>query len=156
MSQITQRGATSPFGLQANGTFQSSTDVSLATLLGTRWDMSDGGQLVLVGTSSATTTVAGKLYQDAALIADHQGLVVTAFTAYGTSGGVLNSGSQPATVTATLGGAAATLKPVSRWIPYGSVWYGYWPDAPYRGEHGADGNQRLGRRNLGGRSEREP
>ena len=34
MSNITQRGATSPFGLQANGTFQSSTDASLATLVG--------------------------------------------------------------------------------------------------------------------------
>ena len=65
--------------------------------------------MILVGTSSATTTVAGKLYQDPALVANHQDLVVTAFTAYGTSGGVLNSGSQPATVTATLGGTAATL-----------------------------------------------
>jgi hypothetical protein len=43
------------------------------------------------------------------LIANHQGLVVTAFTAYGTSNGVANSTSTPATVTVTLGGTAATV-----------------------------------------------
>jgi hypothetical protein len=57
----------------------------------------------LVSTSSATTTVAGDLYQDAALVANHQALVVTAVQAYSANGNT------PATVTATLGGTAATL-----------------------------------------------
>jgi hypothetical protein len=64
--------------------------------------LSDGREVVLVGTSSATTTVAGDLYQDAALIANHQGLTVTAVQAYS------NNGNTPATVTATLGGTATT------------------------------------------------
>lgn len=103
MSQITQKGATGPFGLTAAGTFQSSTDSAISTLVGTRWDLSDGGEVILAGTSSATTTASGFLYQDPALIANHQNLVVTAFTAYSTNGNV------PATVTATLGGTAATV-----------------------------------------------
>lgn len=109
MSQITQRAATGPFGLTANGTFQTSTDAALQTLLGSRWDTSDGRELALGLASSATTVVPGYFYQNAALIANHQGLVVTAFNAYGTTGGVANSGSTPATVTVTLGGTAATL-----------------------------------------------
>jgi len=103
MSQITQRGATGPLALTASGTFQQSTDSALATLVGTRWDLSDGREVVLVSTSSATTTTAGVLYQDAALVANHQGLTVTAVQAYS------NNGNTPATVTATLGGTAATL-----------------------------------------------
>jgi len=103
MSQITQRGATGPLALTASGSFQSSTDSSLATLVGTRWDLSDGREVVLVSTSSATTTVAGQLYQDPALIANHADLVTTAFTAYSANGNV------PASVVATLGGTAATL-----------------------------------------------
>jgi len=102
MSSITQRGATGPLALIASGTFQSSTDSALATLVGTRWDLSDGREVVLVSTSSATTTVAGTLYQDAALVANHQGLTVTAVQAYSANGNT------PATVTATLGGTAAT------------------------------------------------
>jgi len=102
LSQITQRGATGPLALTASGTFQQSTDANLASLVGTRWDLSDGREVVLVSTSSATTTVAGTLYQDAALIANHQGLVVTAVQAYS------NNGNTPATVTATLGGTAVT------------------------------------------------
>lgn len=109
MSSITQKGQGAPFGLTANGVFQASTDPSLTTLVGTRWDLSDGGEVILVQQGTATATVAGKLYQDAALIANHQGLVVTAFNAYGTSGGVANSTSTLAYVTATLGGTATTL-----------------------------------------------
>ena len=109
MSQITQRGSFGPFGLTASGTFQTSTDAALQTLLGTRWDTADGREVSLGLASSATTVVPGYFYQNAALIANHQGLVVTAFNAYGTTGGVANSGSTPATVTVTLGGTAATL-----------------------------------------------
>lgn len=109
MSSLTQKGTFAPLPLTANGTFQSSTDSALATLVGTRWDLSDGGEVILASTGASTTTAAGFLYQDAALVANHQGLVVTAFNAYGTSGGVANSTSTLATVTATLGGTAATL-----------------------------------------------
>lgn len=109
MSQLTQKGSFSPLALTANGIFQQSTDSALSTLVGTRWDLSDGGEVILVGTGASTTTAAGFLYQDAALVANHQGLVVTAFNAYGTSGGVANSTSTAAQVTATLGGTAATI-----------------------------------------------
>lgn len=102
MSSITQRGATGPLALTANGTFQTSTDTSLDTLVGTRWDLSDGREVVLVSASSATTVAAGKLYQDAAIVANHQNLAVTAFQAYSSNGNV------PAKVTVTLGATAAT------------------------------------------------
>ena len=102
MSQITARGQGSPLGLQASGTFQVSTDTSLATLVGTRWDLSDGRELILVSTPSGTAVAAGSLYQDAAIIANHQSLTVTAVQAYS------NNGNTPATVTVTLGGTAVT------------------------------------------------
>jgi len=102
MSRITQRGATGPLALQANGTFQTSTDASLVTLLGSRWDLSDGREVRLGQASAATTVVPGKMYQSAAVIADHQNLDVTAYQAYS------NNGNVPAKVTATLGGTAVT------------------------------------------------
>jgi hypothetical protein len=102
MSIITQRGATGPLALQANGTFQVSTDASLASLVGTRWDLSDGREVRLVSVASGTTVAPGLLYQSAALIANHQNLAVTAFQAYS------NNGNVPAKVTATLGGTAVT------------------------------------------------
>lgn len=102
MSQITQKGATGPFGLTASGTFQQSTDASLVTLVGTRWDLSDGGEVILVSTGASTTTASGFLYQDPALVANHQGLTVTAVQAYS------NNGNTPATVTVTLGATALT------------------------------------------------
>lgn len=102
MSRITQKGATSALSLVANGAFQTSTDSSLATLVGTRWDLSDGREVILANASSATTVAAGKLYQDPAQITDHQNLTVTAYTAYSSNGNV------PAKVTATLGATAVT------------------------------------------------
>lgn len=102
MSQITQKGQGSALGLNAAGVWGTSTDPALLTLVGSRWDLSDGGEVILVQQGTATATVAGFLYQDAALIANHQGLVVTATQAYSTNGNV------PATVTATLGGTAVT------------------------------------------------
>lgn len=102
MSRITQRGATSPVPFQANGTFQTSTDSSLETLLGSRWDLSDGREVALGQASSATTVAEGKLYQNAALVANHQNCDVTAVQAYS------NNGNTPATVTITLGATAAT------------------------------------------------
>lgn len=102
MSNITQRGATGSISLTANGVFQTSTDAGQATLVGTRWDTSDGRELMLVSVDSGAALVAGKLYQDAAIVADHQNLTVTAFNAYSANG------NDPATVTVTLGATAAT------------------------------------------------
>lgn len=102
MSNLTQRGQGAPLALQASGSFQSSTDSALQTLLGSRWDTSDGRELALGLASSATTVAPGYFYQNAALIAGHQGLTVTAVQAYS------NNGNTPATVTVTLGGTAAT------------------------------------------------
>ena len=102
MSRITQKGATGPLALHSNGTFQTSTDSSLDTLVGTRWDLSDGREVILAKTAAATTLAAGKLYQDPAMIANHANCAVTAFTAYS------NNGNVPAKVTLTLGATAVT------------------------------------------------
>lgn len=102
MSRITQKGATGPLSLVANGAFQTSTDSNLATLVGTRWDLSDGREVILGLASSATTVAAGKLYADAAEITNHANCAVTAFTAYS------NNGNVPAKVTLTLGATAVT------------------------------------------------
>lgn len=100
MSRITQKGATNGLSLVANGAFQTSTDASLLTLVGTRWDLSDGREVMLVRAGDAVA--AGKLYQDAAIVANHQNLAVTAYQAYSANGNT------PAKVTVTLGATAAT------------------------------------------------
>lgn len=102
MSRITQKGATGPLSLVANGAFQTSTDASLDTLVGTRWDLADGREVILVSTAAATTVAPGLLYQDAAIVPNHQDLTVTAYQAYSANGNV------PAKVTVTLGATAAT------------------------------------------------
>jgi hypothetical protein len=101
MSSITQRGATGPLSLVANGLFQVSTDTSLKTLVGTRWDLSDGREVMLVR-NGGVALVAGVLTQDAAVVANHQNIAVTAYTAYSANGNI------PAKVTVTLGATAAT------------------------------------------------
>ncbi len=103
MSQISQRGATGALALQAGGIFPVTTDANLATLVGTKYDLSDGRQVMLVGSSTVAIASAGVLLQDPATLANHQGLVVTAFTAYSANGNI------PASVAVTLGGTAATL-----------------------------------------------
>lgn len=102
MSQITQKGSTGPLALNSGGSFQSSTDANLATLVGTRWDLNDGREVILVGTGTATTATAGQLYQDAAIVANHQSLAVVSYTAYSANGNI------PASFVATLGATAAT------------------------------------------------
>ncbi len=97
-----------PLDLQANGTFQSSTDTNLATLVGTLWDTTDGRTFILASVASSAATVPGFLYQDSPLVANHQSLTVTAFNPYGETNGVANSTSTNATVTVTLGATAAT------------------------------------------------
>ena len=89
--------------LQAGGSFQSSTDANLATLVGSRFDLSDGREVILVSTSAATTTTAGQLYQDEAIDAQNVGMAVTAFQAYS------NNGNTPATVTVTIGSTALVV-----------------------------------------------
>ena len=101
MSRITQRGATGPLSLVANGAFQTSTDASLATLIGTRWDLSDGREVTLVS-NGAVALAPGKLIQDAAIVPNHQNLGTTAYVAYS------NNGNVPASVTVTLGATLAT------------------------------------------------
>mgnify|MGYP001583050439 CR=1 FL=1 len=101
-STITQRGATGPLSVQANGIYQTSTDASLESLLGSRWDLSDGRVVSLGQPATGTTVAEGKLYQNAALVADHQNRAVTAVQAYSANGNV------PAKVTVTLGATAAT------------------------------------------------
>jgi hypothetical protein len=102
MSRIVNRAATAPLAYQASGTFQQSTDASLQTMLGTRWDLEDGRELTMV-LAGASNLAVGKLMQDAADVANHQNMAVTAFTAYSTTTNL------PAQVTVTLGGTAATL-----------------------------------------------
>lgn len=102
MSRITQRGATGPLAFQAGGTFQTSTDTALETLLGSRWDLDDGREVALGQPATGTTVAEGKLYQNAALVANHQNIDVTAIQTYSANGNV------PYKVTATLGATAAT------------------------------------------------
>lgn len=112
MSRITQRGATGPLSLTANGAFQqqsqsttlyggTATDSSLSTLLGSRWDLEDGREVKLV-LAGGSNLASGKMMTSAAPIANHANLTVTAVQAYSANGNV------PATVTVTLGGTAAT------------------------------------------------
>lgn len=102
MSRITQRGQGGALPLQSGGTFQQSTDSSLLTLLGSRWDLEDGREVKLV-LAGASNLASGKVMTAVAPVANHQNLTVTAVQAYSANGNV------PATVTVTLGGTAATL-----------------------------------------------
>lgn len=83
--------------------FQTSTDTSIQTEIGQRFSTSDGREVVLVLTGSGTTVAPGLLYQNPALVSNHQNLVITAVTPADTTTG------QPASITVTLGGTAATL-----------------------------------------------
>lgn len=103
MSFITQKGATGPLSIQANGAFQTSTDANLATLVGTRWDLSDGREVIFVSVDSSASATAGHLMQDAALIADHQTATIGTFTAYS------NNGKVPASAVISIGATAMTL-----------------------------------------------
>lgn len=102
MSRITQRGATGPFSVQANGKFQTDTSADLVTLLGSRWDLSDGREVVFVRTGSTNVATAGYVQQDAAVVPNHQNLATVSVTAYS------NNGNTPASAVVTLGATAAT------------------------------------------------
>lgn len=91
MSRLTQKGQGSPLAL-----FSQSTDTSLATLTGARFDSSDGREfvLVLVGASDIQDAL---LVQAPAIISNHQNLACATAATGATS------------VTVTLGGSAATV-----------------------------------------------
>jgi hypothetical protein len=78
MSRISQRGATSPLAL-----FQTSTDLSLSTLVGARFDLADGRQVVLVQ-NAGTALGSGVVVQGPAAQANSGGLspATTATTGY--------------------------------------------------------------------------
>lgn len=68
MSRITQRGATGPLAL-----FQTSTDLSLGTLVGTKFELSDGREVVLVQ-NAGTALASGVVVQGPAAQANAVGL----------------------------------------------------------------------------------
>lgn len=103
MSQITSRGATGPLSLTASGTFQSSNDSNLQSLVGSRWDLSDGREVMLVGVGGTAVATAGLITQDAAIVANHQNLAVTTFTAYSATNNV------NASVVVTTGGTVLNV-----------------------------------------------
>lgn len=90
MSRITQKGATGEVEV-----FNTSTDTSLNTVVGSRYDTSDGRSFLLVQNGGAALAP-GKLVQSVPNTAAHIGLAITAFTAYSANGNT------PASVTATL------------------------------------------------------
>ena len=78
MSKITQKGATSPLEV-----FQTSTDLSLSTLVGSRFDLSDGREVVLVQ-NAGTALASGVVVQGPAAQANAVGLspATTSTTGY--------------------------------------------------------------------------
>ncbi len=96
MSRLTQRGATGPVEL-----FNTSTDASLATLVGSKFDSADGREFVLVQ-NAGTALVSGTLIQGPAPIANHQNLTTVSFTAASANGNI------PASAVVTLAGTLAT------------------------------------------------
>lgn len=94
MSFISQKGQGAPFGL-----FKTDTDSSLETLLGSRWDLADGREVILVQAEASTTVAPGLLYQAPAIVANHQNCDVVSFTAASATG--------PASILITLGNTAA-------------------------------------------------
>lgn len=88
MSRITQKGQGAPLSLVANGSVQTSTDANLATLVGTRYDLSDGREVMLVSVGATAISTAGVLLQDRAIVANHQSCTVATYTAPSANGNV--------------------------------------------------------------------
>lgn len=84
MSRISQKGATGPLALTTPSGFQqTSSDLSLNTMVGSRWDLSDGREVILVSVgTTASLGSAGVLCQDTPIVANHAGLTTTVVTAY--------------------------------------------------------------------------
>ena len=90
MSRFTQRGATGPLGFA-----KTDTDINLASLVGAKFETSDGREFVLVQ-NAGTALAQGKLVQSPAAIGNHQGMT-TSTTVVGAT-----------TVTVTLGNTLVT------------------------------------------------
>lgn len=88
MSYISQKGASGPLSLQANGSFQQSNSADLATLIGSRWDLADGREVILVSAGATDIGSIGVLVQTAALVAALSSASITSFTAYSNNGNV--------------------------------------------------------------------
>lgn len=100
MSRITQKGATGPLAIQANGSFQVSADRNVATLVGSRWDLEDGREVSLVSVGAVSIVSSGVLVQDAAIVPNHQNLAVSVITPYS------NNGNVPYQISVNLGATA--------------------------------------------------
>lgn len=103
MSRFTQPGATAPldiFGTNTNpgGTYNY-TDQNFSTYVGEQFSTPEGRMFSIVQ-NGAIALVAGKTVAGPVSVANHTGLVVTAFTAYS------SNGNTPASVAVTLGGTA--------------------------------------------------
>ncbi len=116
MSRISQKGATGILSLfqtisETVGTAPFSASSSDA---GQLFETADAREFVLVQ-AGAVNLAAGVLVQAPALVANHQNLTVTAFSAgtpasnYNTTSVITNQSTSPATVTVTLAGTAATV-----------------------------------------------
>ncbi len=68
MSRITQKGQGSPLSI-----FSTSTDLSLSTMVGSRWDLADGREVVLVQ-NAGTALASGVAVQGPAAMANSGGL----------------------------------------------------------------------------------
>lgn len=90
MSIFTQKGQGGPLAFGQN-----STDASLGTLAGARFETADGREFVIVQ-NAGTALAQGKLVQGPAAIANHQSLVLSTAAIGATQ------------ITATLGGTAVT------------------------------------------------
>ena len=86
--------------------FQTDTNAGDITMVGQRFATNDGREVVLAQ-AGAASLASGVLVQNAALVANHQNIAVTAYAAASVSAGT------PATATATLGATAATLNQYS-------------------------------------------
>jgi len=102
MSRITQKGQSAPLSLNTGGSFPVSDDKNLSTLVGTRYDLSDGREVIFVSVGATAIGTSGLLCQDAAIVANHQNTTVGTYTAYSASGNV------PASVILTIGATALT------------------------------------------------
>ena len=71
MSRFTQRGATGPLDFA-----QTSTDANLGSMVGAKFETSDGREFVLVQ-NAGTALAQGKLVQGPAAIANHQGIAAS-------------------------------------------------------------------------------
>lgn len=99
MSRITQKGQGAPLSL-----FKTDTDTSLETLLGARFDLADGREVILVQAGSATTVAPGLLYQAPAIVANHQNIAVAAAAAAGATQITVTLGNTEATANQYAGG----------------------------------------------------